>query len=91
MRKQESINWLQRPKTAHPDFAKEWGIENYLSSNGGPEEYTFKNTKSVWWICGVCGEPYKMPIDNRIIAAKRNHKACPKCKGKLKNNIKFVV
>lgn len=77
--------------TTHPDVTKEWGIENYLLGNGAPEEYTFKNKKSVWWICSVCGEPYKMPIDDRIIAAKRNHKACPKCKGKLKNNIKFVV
>ena len=41
--------------TTYPDVTKEWGIENYLLGNGAPEEYTFKNKKSVWWICSVCG------------------------------------
>ena len=76
-------------KTTRPDIAKEWGIENY-PCNGSPERYTLIKNQNILWICSVCSEPYKMPIDDRVIVAKCNHKACPKCEGKLKNNIKCV-
>ena len=76
--------------TTHPDIAKEWAIENYITKSKGPEKYTFKNTKSVWWKCPKCDDNYKMPIDDKVIAAKRGHETCPRCKGKLMNRIKYV-
>ena len=58
-----------------PLLLKEW---DYELNEKGPEEYTPKSQREVFWICSKCGYRYKAKISNRAI-----RKSCACCKNNV--------
>lgn len=58
-----------------PLLLKEW---DYELNEKGPEVYTPKSNKDVFWICSKCGYRFRAKISNRAL-----RKSCACCKNKV--------
>jgi hypothetical protein len=58
--------------TSYPALAAEWGERN----DAGPEKYTPKSNRKVWWICNnpACGREWEATIGSRVAGS-----GCPGC------------
>ena len=60
-------------KTLYPGLAREWHPTKNLL---GPEKYTSKSKKEVWWKCEKCGFVWQ----SSIITRSKGGGLCPRCK-----------
>jgi hypothetical protein len=60
---------------ASPELIKEWDYENNLI---GPEYYTPKSNKKVYWKCQICSHSWRAVIHTRATGV-----GCPYCAGQL--------
>lgn len=63
-------------KTLRPDLAAQWSTKNEL----GPEEYTLKSGKRVWWVCDKGHE-----WDTKVYS-RSNGDGCPMCSGRRRTD-----
>ena len=64
-------------KSQRPDIAADW---DYGRNEKGPEEYTVKSNKKVYWLCGK-GHFYPAAICERT-GDKKHSQGCPYCSGR---------
>lgn len=57
------------------DLMKDWDFDSNNAENIIPENMSALSSKSVHWICNVCGHKWKAKISDRVSHAAR----CPQC------------
>jgi len=59
-----------------PEVCKEWC---YDRNELGPEKYTARSQKKVWWVCSICGFEWEATVNHRTVAES----GCPKCSNRF--------